>query len=360
MKNDVLIESLPSIFPLKVSSIEEPIVFIGAIGFEDRAYTILEEMVSIKKSIKAVIGISYKPIDPNNKVDRFQKIISYFGPITKIWTLEYDRYNPERFELVNQDIQNEFLGSTSIIVDLSGMSKFLIILLLNFLKKVKSHVHVVYSEAEKYFPLQADFMRSKKDGPENVPEFLTTSIYNIVTTQSLSSTSMQSYPLLMVAFPTFNQKELFALINELSPKSLVLIEGIPHAKGNLWRKSAIRWINKQMDEYVAKRYKVSTFEYKETVTTLEKIYEDCKYTNKIVVAPTGSKFQTFGVFIFKLMHPDVQLVYPVTKQFAQEYTEGSIASWQISIPDFPKLVHQLNEHRIQGLSELKNMIEAKS
>ncbi len=360
MKKDTLIESLPSIFPLNISSIKEPILFLCAIGFEDRAYTILEEIIRIKKPIQAIIGISYKPVDPKNKTDRFQKLISCLGPEIKTGMIVYDRYNPEGFDLFNKQVQGVFLNVSSIVVDISGMSKFLIILLLNFLKKVKSNVYVVYTEAEKYYPLKDDFIRSKENGPENVPEFLTTSIYNIVTTQSVSSASMQGYPLLMIAFPTFNQKELFALINELSPKSLVLIEGTPHEEHNIWRKDAIRWINQRMDEYIIKRYTVSTFKYKETILTLEKIYDECKYTNKIVVAPTGSKLQTFGVFLFKLMHPDIQLVYPVTRQFAQEYTEGSIASWQISIPDLPGLIRELGEHRIKGLSELKNMIEAKS
>jgi hypothetical protein len=218
----------------------------------------------------------------------------------------------------------------------------------------------VFSEAQTYYPIKAEFNRQKKKKPENIPEFLTTSIYNIVTTQSLSSSTMQGYPLLMVAFPTFNQKELFALINELSPKTTILVEGKPHDSDNSWRFQAVKWLNGRMNEYVLKRYAASTFDYKETLEKLEIIYDDFRYSHKVVIAPTGSKLQTFAVFIFKQMHPDIQLVYPVTKKFAQEYTQGARASWQITIPDLSRLTHDLSQFRKKGLSDLEILIKSQS
>lgn len=243
------------------------------------------------------------------------------------------------------------------------MSKFLIVVLLDILKDFKGNVIVIYSEAEIYHPTPEEYKSKKKEMPDITPTFLTKDIYKIALTTSLSSIAMQNSPLLMIAFPTFNDKELMALLNELTPQYLIEFEGIPHEESNRWRLEAVRWINRKIDkdfilnidEIIHKG--LSTFDYIGTVAALDEIYRKFKYTHKCVIAPTGSKLQSVGVFIFKQLHPEVQVVYPVTKEFAEEYTDGCRNIWSITFLKFHNFIKNLETHRKAKLISLKEAIE---
>ncbi|MDO9287331.1 MAG: hypothetical protein Q7T83_00915, partial [Thermodesulfovibrionales bacterium] len=101
---------------------------------------------------------------------------------------------------------------------------------------------------------------------------------------------------------------------------------------------------------------ISTFAYKETIRLLEEIYVHYKYNRKILVAPTGRKLQSLGIFLFKQMHPDIQIIYPVTKGFANEYTEGSHALWQIAFDNFANWNDMLNDYRRYTVQKLKHLL----
>jgi len=359
---------LPQIEPVDFSKLSGRLVYIGAVGFEDRALAVLNESLQLKKRFDKVIAIEYRPLDNRNKKKEFQRKIDKFNisNITVKWVI-YDRYKPEEF-LKSLDIIKKTIVSTSnLIVDISAMSKLLIMVLLQGLRDLDVNLSVVYVEADVYHPMFENFEAEKEKyqkETEALPIFLTTDVYDIVTTTSLSTIAMQGYPVMMIAFPTFNHRELTALVNEIIPQHLILLEGRPHERHNDWRPKAIRWLNRRIIEHLAKgeilteEYRVvSTFDYKETIKILEKIYQLYKYAKKIVVVPTGSKFQTFGVFLFKQMHPDIQIIYPVTKKFADMYTEAYKAIWEISFPSFSKFVLQLDGYRKRGLVELNHAIK---
>jgi predicted MPP superfamily phosphohydrolase len=278
--------------------------------------------------------------------------------------LIYDRFNPEKFCNDFVDFKKEVWETSNVVIDISSMSKFLIIVILDILKEYHGDVHIIYSEAKKYYPTREKFEAKKQEEPKSTPTFLTKDVYKIVTTTSLSSISMQGYPLLTIAFPTFNHIELMALLSEMTPQYLIKIEGIPHEQQNHWRLDAIHWLNRKIDEsYIYNIKKIihetaTTFDYKELVKNLDKIYKNFRYTHKCVIAPTGSKLQTLGVFIFKQMHPEVQIVYPVTKDFAEEYSEGCKYIWHVPIYNFFGFVSKLSEHNQYKLISLKNKTES--
>jgi hypothetical protein len=248
-------------------------------------------------------------------------------------------------------------------MDISGMSKYLIVILLDIFKEFVGNVIVIYSEAKIYYPTPEEFESKKSEMLGIAPTFLTKDVYKIALTTSLSSIAMQNSPLLMIAFPTFNYKELMALLNELTPQYLIEFEGIPHKENNMWRLDAVRWINRNIDkDFILNideviHEKLSTFNYEGTVAALDKICRKYNYTHKCVIAPTGSKLQTVGVFVFKQLHPETQIIYPVTKEFAEEYTEGCTDIWVINITEFYRFIKRLELHRKAKLISLKEAIE---
>ena len=370
--NDIenILNFLPAIKKMDLDKVASHSVYIGVAGFEDRALAILDEAVWLKKKFDYVIAIEYKPFDKRNRKDEFQKKLNQLNILDKnVKWITYDRFEPEGF-LVEFEIINKISSHASnIIVDVSAMSKLLIIVLLQGLRNYKDKLSIIYAEAATYHPTKEEFkaqtVRYEKE-TETLPIFLTTDVFNIITTTSLSTISMQGFPLLMIAFPTFNYRELIALISEITPQHLILLEGRPHEPHNYWRLDAIRWLNRRIleehisiDEILTEQERIiSTFNYKETINILEKIYQKYKYTRRIVIVPTGSKLQTVGMFLFKQMHPDIQIIYPVTKKFADEYTKKYKVLWEISFANLSEYMTELDEYRKEGLAKLRQAIQS--
>lgn len=357
-------EAFPKMEPLDLSEIPEDSVYIGSAGFEDRCLAFLEECS--KKSIRfqKVIGIEYKPFDEKNKVNEFEELAIKVTKKSKLEWVTYDRPNPEEFSNSIKHLEKLIGSAENIVIDISGMSKFLIVVLLYGLRDYSGNIHIIYCVAETYYPLREEYESKKeKHSGDPPPSFLTTNVYKIVTTTELSSTSMQGYPLLIIAFPTFNYKEMYALLNEITPQRLFKIEGNPREDHNQWRLEAIHWINRKIDSDFAPNIQdiyeeeLSTFDYLKTISILNNIYDKHKYTHKCIIAPTGSKLQTLGVLFFKQMYPEIQLVYPATSKFLKEYTEGCTEIRHIRFKNFSQFMMGLGNFRRAGLRQLEGMLQ---
>jgi hypothetical protein len=160
----------------------------------------------------------------------------------------------------------------------------------------------------------------------------------------------------MIAFPNFNHLELTALLSEMNPQHLVLIEGVPNPSRNAWRLNAIKWINRGLDAYLTPtRYEIDPLDLESSLSLLEKIHNLYRNTHKVMVSPTGSKLQAVAVFCLKSMHPDVHIVYPVVRAFAEEYTSGWTNLLEIFIEDFRSFTSSLNAHRLKSLMAIPEL-----
>lgn len=335
---------LPPLSTFNIKSLSHPATYIGAAGFEDRATSMLDYAISEETQLENAIAIKYRPFDRRNRVSEFRDRLAKVGAQT-IWTT-FDRYDPQKFSKAILPIL-ESLNSSYILVDISAMSKFLITVFLQAIRKKPNPLTIVYAEAEIYHPTREEF-EVKKNELGATPDFLTTDVYKILTTTSLSSVSMQGYPVLLSAFPTFNHTEIVALYNELSPKHMILLEGEPHEEQDKWRLEAIREVNRRVTDnpdYSCESEVLSTFDYISNIEALEEIYQKYCYTHKILLSPTGSKLQTIATFMLKQLHPDVQIVYPVTKAFIGEYSEECRALWCIHFAKFSDFIALLDQYR---------------
>jgi hypothetical protein len=168
---------------------------------------------------------------------------------------------------------------------------------------------------------------------------------------------MLGYPIALAAFPTFNRMELSALYNEISPEKLFLLKGMPPDSENAWRYDAVEHINEMLQRYAQEKKTVSTLRYQEALEALEEFYDEVRYTHRFVVAPTGSKMQSLAVFLFKRIHPDIQVLYPVVEKFKDEYSERWSKLWQIDFQSFSKFVFDLHSRREQSLMDTLKKIE---
>jgi len=90
---------------------------------------------------------------------------------------------------------------------------------------------------------------------------------------------------------------------------------------------------------------------------LENIYAEFSKTHKVVVAPTGGKIQAVATFMLKCMHPDVHIVYPVVKRFAEDYTDGQQDPVEFAYANFRSFVQGLDRYRIKDLITMKEEVE---
>jgi hypothetical protein len=299
--------------------------------------------------IDQAIGITYLPFDSKNKETEFKEKIEKVVSTTS-WIV-FDRHDPQKF----QDSFPVLLSSVrpkALVIDISAMSKFLIMILLQALRNFSGDIIIAYVEADCYHPTPKEFEEAKKQiigSPDlGSPDFLTSDVFRILHVTSLSSSAMQGHPILLIAYPTFNHNEIVALHNELSPNCMVIVLGKPHEEKNDWRLDAVKEINSRVlnnPDYCRDPFTLSTFDYISNIWGLENIYQKYKYTHRVLLSPTGSKLQTIAAFIFKQMRPDIQIVYPSTKSFIGEYTDGCKALWCIRISDFSSFISVMDQFR---------------
>jgi hypothetical protein len=341
---------LPSIDPLMSTSLVEPFAYVAAVGFEDRCFAFLNEALGCGAKPAKVIAIEYKPEGLPNRKKEFVRLLAELRIHEEdVAWVKYQRTSPGQFEDAVESVRKICSQYGNILVDISSMSKMLILQLLQGLRFMQMNVRIIYTEAAKYHPTKEEYEEAKSRVRRSIPEFLSSGIYDVVTTYSLSSVAMQGHPSVLVGFPTFNQNLLAAAIEEATPQELIIFEGIPHKSENLWRLSAIAELNSASYRYRSRPpIPVQTFDYRETVEKLTEVYSDYQYTHRFVIAPANSKFQAIGVFLFKQMHPDVHIIYPTPRGFFELHTEGVEAIWQISIDKFARSLRLLRETNRAG------------
>ena len=352
---------LPTIEEFSFDLNTEDYLYVGVIGFEDRSLAVLTELIKMNKKFSGVLAIEYLPFDIKNRKDEFDKMaMEVLEDKDKISRFKYNRFYPGQFSSYEEDIVQLANKSKKVVLDISGMSRMLILVLLQSLRKAKIELIIVYTEAKVYHPTQAEFnakMMQHKPDSLDMPCFLTGSVYNILTTASLSAIAMQGYPALVIGFPTFNYNEITAILNEINLQNLVLIDGKPHKEKDYWRTDAIDQLNMNvMNVFKHETLITSTFNYIETLEKIDNIYINNMFTRKIIVTPTGSKLQTFAVFIFKQMRPDIQILYPVASSFTDEYTEGYDTIWKLTVNNFYNFYKRLDHYRLSQAFELYKKI----
>jgi hypothetical protein len=353
-------ELLPAAEPFDPTRLPAKFTYIGAAGFEDRAFAYPEAFLRYRFRPSDIICIEYRPFDEKNRVKDFRKKMADLGfPDTEQPWIIYDRMAPESFSVELSRYRDRLRGA-HVVVDISAMSKFLILVILDELRDCGATVTIVYSEAEVYHPTREAFERERAKLPTATSDFLTSEVKRIVTTSGLSSVAMQGYPIVAIAFPTFNHRELSALVSDILPRTLIQIEGKPRQDHNAWRKGAIAWVNQGLREYMKKTVESSTFDYRETVNALSKLYDEYSVSNRILIAPTGSKMQAVAVFVMKQLRPDVQVVYPVARQFVNEYSVGIGPMWVLQLGDYDNFLRKLDSERNLRVRALLSEIAARA
>ena len=324
--------SWPSLTAVRQPYIESGDVLVMCAGFESRAVFSLRRILEHRRLEFRVIVIRYLPEYLENRFDEIRSLlVEHEIPFQE---LTYDRRSPSG---VGEEIVEKVRSDESVVVDVSGMSRLLIVQsLVTLIRSALPRVSVVYTEALEYPPSASEFAASLQEGCTNNPSFLSSGIFEIVATPELSSVAMVGQPVRLIAFPSYDPSQLSNLLQELQPTYTELIHGVPPLAQNDWRLDAVRTLNRRSISELRNKtdHNASTLDYRETLRALLNIYADNGVFDRIVVSPTGSKLQALAVAIVCSVLTDIQLVYPTPEKFIDpsNYTIGERQIYQVELP----------------------------
>ena len=267
--------------------------------------------------------------------------------------ISYNRFDPTEFEQRFSSLIS-FAGFSEIIIDISAMSKLLIMILLHALKDYSGSIRVIYTEPKTWSPSEQEYKEYVETHQQGLATLGLSSIgvYDIVKTPELSSIIMQDIQPKLIAFTSSNEHLLVALLNEVVPSSTLLI----NAKNDRepWRADAALTIHQRVIDSFGIADNIECYDlldYKHVFARIAKEYSDYCYTNRIVLAPTGGKIHTLACALLKNCCPDIQIEYPTPEGYVLEtYSSEEIESiYQIVFPCFSHLIKQLkSEYSLDG------------
>ena len=275
--------------------------------------------------------------------------------------LEYNRFEPTIFEKQFLEIVKEYKDYDEIFIDISVMSKMLIMLIIYSSKQFNGRLRIIYTEPKSWGPAKEKyeevlFQRNQKKYEETGfwISLSSVGISDVVRTPNLSSIIMQNSPTFLLSFLSFNENLLAALINEISPSRLQLINH--SCKRQDWREEAMKNIHDDViHEYFGKdaepMLSFDVLDYRAVFNELANIYREHCYDYRIIISPTGGKVHAVAAALLKLCCPDVHVEYPTPESYLfEDYSsEETHAIHQIVFENFNEfLVNLSKEYKLNG------------
>ena len=296
-------------------------ILIVSEGFETRSLNYVKLCKKAGKKYKSILLFDNYPVRKSKK-KQLWKILQHIT--SDIREIQFNRYDPASHEKdIVDNIQAIISDSDEVTVDISVMSKILIISIIYFLRNYNDNVRIIYTEPEDYAPSQVEFEK-KRENLTTISQLPSVGVYDVVRTPRLSSSVMQDRPSITIGFTSFNERLIRALLSTLSPGRLLLIGSVPPRLK--WHAEATQFVHREIiDEYINDNpintddslltRRASTLDYRQTFQLLKEIYIKYCFTNRIILAPTGSKMQAVACGLIKSCCPDVHIEYPTPESF---------------------------------------------
>jgi hypothetical protein len=319
-------------------------LFIGAYGFEERSLGWANYQRGQDAVLTAAVVFRYKRPKGRNRIRELREVLTDLGA-ANLEDVDHDtRFLHNIEEIIHESLRKLLLEAEEVIIDVSAMTKLLILICLCNLRSFTGTVKIIYSEADHYAPTQDEYEKSKRDQGV-IAKFPSRGFESIVRSRCLSSIRMQGQPVSLVAFTSFNEQLIRHMLGTMNPHRLLFINGQPPRTDFAWREHATQEIHsKLIDEYGTDNPRdesglliraASTLDYKDTIDRIDEIYKAFGTRERIICAATGSKMQTVGLFFSKIRHPDIHVEYPTPDSyFVKGLSQKVRKIHQIEVPQF--------------------------
>lgn len=321
-------------------------LFIGAYGFEDRSLGWVESQEG--DILKYACVFRYLNPKGRNKIADLRKHLKRLGAI-KIEDVNYKVRYPHNIErrLLKQ-LENVLPLIDEVVVDISAMTKLLIMVCLYSISRFQGTVRIVYSENTEYAPTKEEYKKAKED-MAFIAKFPSQGFESIIRMKCLSSIRMQGQPVTLVAFTSFNEQLVRNMLGTINPHRLIFIGCRPPRSEFRWREYATQEIHeKYIEEYKQDnpldsndllQRAASTLNYRDTIDEIESIHDKYGYHERIICAATGSKMQTVGLYFAKMAYPEIHIEYPTPDSYyVKDIEVGIRAIHEIKIDNYSNVL----------------------
>jgi len=320
-------------------------IFFCALGFEDRCFTIPEQLVNTKDfRCKQVLYFEYSSNIEDNEVNkpRLIRSLQKFAGSLKSFQCDEENFTKNLRESLSQIAKSN--EKPKIIFDISVCSSKLLLLVMKVLLEFNINLFLVYSEAKIYHPTVEEFEKEPQKWTNEENFGIAKGVGKVIPSPEYPGSSKEN-PNLIIAFLTFKPERTRAIITDVDEtllirpdRRIIWIIGDPHMdeENKRKRKEMMLQINKIPEK--CPTYEVCTFNYKETIKKLNKIYNDSNLDFHINISALGSKMQTLGITIFCYVRPEVSVYNAIPKEYnPRQYSEETKATWQINFGDLTNI-----------------------
>lgn len=348
-----ILNELPDITPLNCDKDLSQLmfdIFLCALGFEDRCPIIPEQLAKVKDfRCKQALYFEYSTNVKDNEVNKQGLIRAFqqFADSYKSFQCDEDNFAKNLREYISEFIKSA--EKPKIIFDISVCSSKLLLSVMKILLEFDIYLLLVYSEAMTYHPTPEEFGKDRQNWATEEGFGIARGVGKVIPGPEHPGACKEN-PDLIVAFLTFKPERTRSIITKIDEtllirpdKRIIWIIGDPHMDDDTKRrrKEIMREINKIPKECPS--YEVCTFNYKETIKRLDRIYNDNNLDFHINISALGSKMQSLGVAIFYYVRPDVSIYFAIPEEYnAKQYSEGWKETWQINFGDLATIKKILN------------------
>lgn len=349
-----ILNELPDIIPLNCEKYffqQEYDLFFCALGFEDRCLNIPEQLAKTKNfRCKQALYFEYSTNIEDNEVNkqRLFRAFQQFADACKSFHCDNDNFTKNLREYIGEIVTSN--KNPKIIFDISACSSKLLFSVMEVLFEFDIYLLIVYSEAMTYHPTIEEFEKEREKWTTEEDFGITHGVGKVTSSPEYPGACKEN-PDLIIAFLTFKPERTRAIIIDIDEallikpgKRIIWIIGDPHMDDETKRKrkEIMREINKIPEG--CPTYEVCTFNYKETIKKLDKIYNDNDLDFHIDISALGSKMQSLGIHIFCYVRPDASVYLAIPKKYnAKQYSESCKANWQINFGDIENIKKILNK-----------------
>ena len=357
-----VISKLPEIEPLIIDNVflEKNDFFFCALGFEDRCLYIPELLAMKKRKIfKKGFYFLYDTNKSDNIVNK-PKLQNALNQLCSSVSLPIE-CDKDDFTSILREQMNEITKNgdiPSITFDISACTSKLLLLGLKIIFEFDVKLKIFYSEANVYHPTNEEYSLNPEKWTKEKSLGLTKGVTKVIPCSEYHGYRRDILPDVLVSFATFKPERTMAIMTDidesLSIKSndrIMWIIGKPHLEEDNWRMKFVKEINKISDSSTF--FNVCTFDYKETLKVLQKIYEKNENDENefhINISPLGSKMQSLGISLFYFIRPDFSVYFAMPKKYnAHQYSDEIKAIWQIdfgNLKDIMKLLSSIGQIEI--------------
>ena len=312
-------------------------LFICALGFEPRCLTLPKLLAETGYRSARVVFFEYDTNVDQNEANR-QELTRYLNAISdSIQPLSLsDPDYPNELRRILECISSTALGNNPrVTFDLSVAANRIVVTTMAILCQAEGHLNVLYSEAATYHPTKSEYEGEPSVWGDEPEGGLERGVGDVRPSREFPGLHFDQLPDAIILFPTFKAERSKAVIDSVDPsligaqgEHIVWLVGVPPLPENRWRIDALKEINGLTEKDL--QYEISTLDYRQTLSTLESIYDQIWDKYKLTLSPIGSKMQALGSSLFCYMHSDTRIVFAIPEEYnAVQYSEGCRETWKI-------------------------------